>query len=203
MPTKRAKKPAKPRARSVKRIITAAKPATRRTNDSLQSHLSRFVSSWTQGFQQIVFEIDELARVKGMPLIDTGGQSSPRVDVSTAHRNAIDALRQLERAGVANLEQEVRHELLWPVTGAFGGWIRGQEELDRTISRLRQFPDDAGSWKEQIVDRMRAIRGLGESYFELLAARLRKSKRLGKRASRKRSLRSSPRSGKKTQTRAR
>jgi hypothetical protein len=185
MPTKRAKRPAKPHARSLKRI-TAAKPASRPKNDLLQNNLSSFMHWWKQGFQQIVFEIDQLARVKRMPLIDARLQSSPRVDVSTAHRNAIDALRHLDRAGIANLEQEVRHELLWPVTGSFGGRIRSQEELDRTVSRLRQFPDEPENWREQIVNRMLEIRSLGESYFEFLAARLRKSKRAGKRPSRQR-----------------
>jgi hypothetical protein len=190
MPTKRGKKPVKPRARSkpharsVKRV-TAAKPASRPKNDALQDNLSSFMHWWKQGFQQIVFEIDQLARVKRMPLIDARLQSSPRVDVSTAHRNAIDALTHLDRAGIANLEQEVRHELLWPVTGSFGGRIRSQEELDRTVSRLRQFPDNPENWQEQIVNRMLEIRGLGESYFEFLAARLRKSKRARNRPSRR------------------
>jgi hypothetical protein len=159
--------------------MTAAKPAIRRTNESLQDNLSSFMHWWKQGFQQIVFDIDQLARVKGMPLIDARLQSSPRVDVSTAHRNAIDALKHLDRAGIANLEQEVRHEMLWPVTGSFGGRIRSQEELDRTVSRLRQFPDSPENWREQIVNRMLEIRRLGESYFEFLAARLRKTKRVG------------------------
>jgi hypothetical protein len=184
MPAKRGKKPAKPHARSVKRM-TAAKPASRPKNDSLQDNLSSFMHWWKQGFQQIVFEIDQLARVKRMPLIDARLQSSPRVDVSTAHRNAIDALRHLDRAGIANLEQEVRHELLWPVTGSFGGRIRSQEELDRTVSRLRQFPDNPENWQEQIVNRMLEIRSLGESYFKFLAARLRKSKRARNRPSRR------------------
>jgi hypothetical protein len=177
MPTKRGKKPTKPHARSVKRM-TAAKPASRPKNDLLQNNLSSFMHWWKQGFQQIVFEIDQLARVKRMPLIDARLQSSPRVDVSTAHGNAIDALRHLDRAGIANLEQEVRHEVLWPVTGSFGGRIRSQEELDRTVSRLRQFPDNPENWQEQIVNRMLEIRRLGQSYFEFLAARLRSHSRL-------------------------
>jgi hypothetical protein len=116
-----------------------------------------------------------------MPLIDRRVQSSPRVDVSIAHRNAIDALRQLDRAGIANLHQEVRHEMLWPVTGSFGGRIQSQEDLDRTLSRLRQFPDDPENWQKEIVDRMLEIRRLGQSYAEFLTSRLRRSTRVGKR----------------------
>jgi len=184
MPTKRVKKRPKPRARSVKRVTAGKRKLT--PGDSLKTSLSTFVHWWTQGFEQIVFEIDELARAKGMPLINARLGASPRVDVSIAHRNAIDALRQLERAGVANLRQEVPQELLWPVTGSFGGRIQDQDELDRTISRLGQFPDDPGSWQKEVVDRMREIGRLGRLYFDFLESRLRKSKRVGKPHSRKR-----------------
>ena len=184
MPVKKAKKRPKPRARSVKRV-SASKPKVA-PDHSLQTSLASFMHWWTQGFEQIVFEIDELARAKGMPLINARVGASPRVDVSVAHRNAIDALRQLERAGVANLKQEVPQELLWPVTGSFGGRIRDQDELDRTISRLRQFPDDPQNWQKEIVDRMREIGRLGRLYFEFLASRVRGAKRAGKRPSRNR-----------------
>jgi len=187
MPVKKTKKKAPgPRVRSAKRVIAKRKAGVAASRKSLQESLTTFTNWWTQGFQQIVFEIDQLARVKGMPLVDRKMQASPRVDVSIAHRNAIDALRQLDRAGVANLEQEVRHELLWPVTGSFGGRIQSQEELDRTVSRLRQFPDDPEHWKKEIVDRMLEIRRLGQSYFEFLASRLRRSKRAGKRSATRR-----------------
>src|SRR6516165_427581 len=107
MPVKKTKKKAPgPRVRSAKRVIAKRKAGVAASRKSLQESLTTFTNWWTQGFQQIVFEIDQLARVKGMPLVDRKMQASPRVDVSIAHRNAIDALRQLDRAGVANLEQE-------------------------------------------------------------------------------------------------
>jgi hypothetical protein len=174
MPVKKTqKKRSKPRVRLAKRV-TAKKARAASTRESLQDNLATFAHWWKQGFRQIVFEVDQLARVKGMPHIDLRMQASPRVDVSIAHRNAISALRQLDRAGVANLEQEVRHELLWPVTGSFGGRIQTQEDLDRMVSRLRQFPDDSASWQKEIVDRMLEIRRLGHSYFEFLASKLRR-----------------------------